>query len=122
MIYSLLIYEAPRFADARSPAEREAALVAHRELQADSKAAGSFRAATQLAESGGSTVQQSEGTALVTDAPFAETKELFIGCYLVECGSLDDALVLAKRIPISPQGRVDVRPAVWTESRSIEPE
>ena len=61
------------------------------------------------------------GTPLVTDGPFAETKELFIGFYLVDCPNLDAALALAKRIPVSDLGAVEVRPVVWAESTGVTP-
>lgn len=122
MIYSILIYETPGFADARPREEREAGLEAHRQLQKDTQQSGAYIAATQLAESGAMTVQHRKGEALVTDGPFAETKELFVGFYLFECANLDEAIKLAKRIPVSEMGSVEVRPAVWVESIAVTPE
>jgi len=119
MIYSLLIHEAPGYADARSQDERERALQIHRTFQADLKRDGAFVSATQLAESGGNAVRNNVGKVMVTDAPLPETKELFIGLYLVRCDSLDQALAYAKRIPVSTGGRVDVRPAVWVECEAF---
>ena len=121
MIYSILIYEAPGFADARPADEREQALEAHRTLQWDAKRDGTFVSAVQLSESGATTVRHRTGTPLVTDGPFAETKELFIGFYLVDCPNLDAALALAKRIPVSDLGAVEVRPVVWAESTGVTP-
>ncbi len=46
---------------------------------------------------------------VVTDGPFAETKEALGGYYLVEAADLDEALALAKQIPM-PAGGVEVRP------------
>jgi hypothetical protein len=51
----------------------------------------------------------SSGGFTVTDGPFAETKEALGGYYLVEAADLDDALALAKQIPM-PAGGVEVRP------------
>ncbi len=121
MIYSILIYETPGITDARSPEEREAILDAHRQLQKDTKESGAFIAATQLAESSAVTVRLQKEEFLVTDGPFAETKELFIGFYLFECANLDEAIKLAKRIPVSGMG-VEIRPAVWMESIGVTPE
>ena len=99
MIYSALIYETPGVADARPSEEREKVLEAHRQLQKDSKAAGTFLAATQLSEAGAITIRHRKDETLLTDGPFAETKELFIGFYLFDVPNLDEAIKLAKRIP-----------------------
>jgi hypothetical protein len=47
---------------------------------------------------------------LVTDGPFAETKEQLGGFYLIECGGLDEALQWARQVPQSPGLVVEVRP------------
>jgi len=41
---------------------------------------------------------------LVTDGPYAETKETLVGFYLVDCENLDQAIAYARRIPVAPQG------------------
>jgi hypothetical protein len=66
------------------------------------------------------------GDPVVTDGPFAETKEQLGGYYLLDCKDLDDALAWAKRIPM-PGGNVEVRPvmdyeAVGSELHSNESE
>jgi hypothetical protein len=53
--------------------------------------------------------ENSSGGFTVTDGPFAETKEALGGYYLVEAADLDEALSLAKQIPM-PAGGVEVRP------------
>jgi hypothetical protein len=55
------------------------------------------------------TVKVRDGELIVTDGPFAETKEALGGYYLVEAADLDEALSLAKQIPM-PAGGVEVRP------------
>ena len=62
------------------------------------------------------TVQiQESGDHLVSDGPFAETKEQLGGYYLLDCKDLDDALAWAKRIPM-PGGNVEVRPVMDYEA------
>ncbi len=122
LLYSALIYETPGVADARPSEQREKVLEAHRQLQKDSKAAGSFVAATQLSEAGAITIRHRKDETLLTDGPFAETKELFIGFYLFDVASLDEAIKLAKRIPMSETGSVEVRPVVFAESDGIPPQ
>ena len=58
------------------------------------------------------TVRVRDGETLTTDGPFAETKEQLGGYYLVDCGSLDEAIEFAARIPAAERGAVEVRPLV----------
>jgi hypothetical protein len=62
------------------------------------------------------TVQiQESGEPIVSDGPFAETKEQIGGYYLLDCKDIDDALSWAKRIPL-PGGAVEVRPVMDYEA------
>ncbi len=54
---------------------------------------------------------------LVTDGPFAETKEQLGGYYLIEAESIDEAIELASRIPASRHGTVEVRPVLEIPAR-----
>jgi hypothetical protein len=59
------------------------------------------------------TVQVRNGDTIITDGPFAETKETLGGYYLVEADTLDDATALAARIPSARLGgKIEVRPVV----------
>jgi hypothetical protein len=58
------------------------------------------------------TVRVREGETLVTDGPFAETKEALGGYFLIEAESLDEATTWAAKIPTARYGVVEVRPAV----------
>ncbi|TMK62819.1 MAG: YciI family protein [Actinobacteria bacterium] len=62
---------------------------------------------------------QEAGEPIVTDGPFAETKEQLGGFYLLECEDLDEALTWAKRIPM-PGGAVEVRPVMDYEVAGSE--
>jgi hypothetical protein len=57
------------------------------------------------------TVRVRNDETVVTDGPFAETKEALGGYYVLECESLDEAVQLAARIPGAEHGVVEVRPA-----------
>ena len=61
------------------------------------------------------TVRVRDGKKLVTDGPFAETKEQLGGYYLVEAKDLDEALAMAARIPSVRYGSVEVRP-IWARA------
>ncbi len=58
------------------------------------------------------TVRVREGRVLITDGPFAETKEVIVGFDLLECPGMDQAVDIASRHPMARFGRIEVRP-VW---------
>ena len=58
------------------------------------------------------TVRVRDGRPLVTDGPFAETKEQLGGYFVVQCESIDDAIDAAGRIPSARNGSIEVRPLV----------
>ena len=62
-----------------------------------------------LPTSTATTVRSAEGGFVITDGPFAETKEALGGYYVIEADSLDEALALARQVP-APFGCVEVRP------------
>jgi hypothetical protein len=57
-------------------------------------------------------VRVRDGETLVTDGPFAETKEVLGGYFLAECKDLDQAIELAQRVPLVGRGSVEIRPLV----------
>lgn len=62
------------------------------------------------------TVREKNGRSLVTDGPFAETKEQLGGYHLIECKDRDEAIAIAKRIPtLAVGGSIEVRPVLWNE-------
>jgi len=74
-------------------------------------AAGVFKAGDALMPtSDASSVRVRGGNTTVTDGPFAETKEMLGGYYLLECADLDEALKWAAKIPTAKYGTIEVRP------------
>jgi hypothetical protein len=73
---------------------------------------GRHRATEKLAWSGAAkTLRLQGGRRVVTDGPYAETKEQFGGFHIVECRDLDEALAIAARIPtLRVGGTIEVRP------------
>jgi hypothetical protein len=57
-------------------------------------------------------VRVRDGETLVTDGPFAETKEVLGGYFLADCKDLDQAIELAQRVPLVDRGSVEIRPLV----------
>ena len=84
--------------------------------------AGQYRAGGKLVASrSATTLREVAGRRVVTDGPFAETKEQLGGYHVIECRDLDEALAIAQRIPTLPVGGVvEVRPlaAALPASRS----
>ena len=83
----------------------------YREFAETASADGVLRGAEVLDRpSSATTVRVREGEMLLTDGPFAETKEQLTGFFVFECDNLDQALELAARIPGARHGAVEVRP------------
>ena len=75
---------------------------------------GQLRGGGQLGStSSATTLYMTNGKAVLTDGPFAETKEQLGGYYLVECRNLDEALSIAARIPTLPR-EARLRCAPWS--------
>ena len=53
-----------------------------------------------------------EGKRLVTDGPFAETREQLGGYFLIDAENLDEAIAIAARIPMARKGTVEIRPVI----------
>jgi hypothetical protein len=108
MKYMLLIYGSE---DAWTEAEREDCYKKSTQLAHDLQAAGQYLAANPLQPIATATsVRVREGKRLVTDGPFAETREQLGGYFLVEAKDLDEAIGIAGRIPGAKVGTVEVRP------------
>ena len=74
---------------------------------------GMHTAGERLAgSSSATTVRVRYGNRLITDGPYAETKEVLGGYYIIECDNLDDALEAAARCPAAFGGSVEVRPII----------
>ncbi len=60
----------------------------------------------------GKLVRVEDGETIVTDGPYAETREQVGGFFVVECDNLDEAIELASRIPVASKASVEIRPIV----------
>jgi hypothetical protein len=109
--YMLLVYEEE--VDPAVQAERERKLPVfvelHRSLREEGLLVGIQRLhSTQSATS----VRVRGGEAEITDGPFAVTKEVLAGYYILECADLDEALKHAARLPMVSWATVEVRPVM----------
>jgi hypothetical protein len=113
MQYMLLIYNDPSSWDSMSEAERGEIYGAYGTFTTDLQASGKYVAgdALQGLETATS-VRVREGETLTTDGPFAETKEVLGGYYLIDVETIDEALEWAAKLPGSWYGTVEVRPIV----------
>ena len=78
---------------------------------------GHFRGGGRLhPTSAATTVRMQHGKIVISDGPFAETKEQFGGYHLIECKDLDEAIGIAGRFPTLPAGgAIEIRPLVLSE-------
>ena len=110
MKYILLIYLDEK---ALSEDERQACYAESTQLAHDLRASGEYLAASPLQPTALATsVRVREGRRLVTDGPFAETREQLGGYYLIDADNLDEAIGIAARIPMARKGTVEIRPLV----------
>jgi hypothetical protein len=110
MQYMLLVYLDE---NALSEEDRNECYDESVQLTQDLHATGHFVAASPLHPTSTATsVQVREGRKLITDGPFAETREQLGGYFIVEAKDLDEALAIAARIPSARVGTIEVRPLV----------
>jgi hypothetical protein len=112
MRYMLLIYT--QETETRTPEEMQAVVQGHWAVMDESSRRGILVDASPLARtSAATTVRIENGKPIVTDGPFAETKEQLAGYYILECADLDEAIAWAAKIPSAcggASGCVEIRP------------
>ena len=113
MRYLLTIYsDESRWADS-TPEDGAALMGAYNEFTREVSEAGVLVASHGLQPTAtATTVRLRDGELMLTDGPFAETREQLGGFYLLECSDLDEAIGWAGRIPNAADGCVEVRPVM----------
>ena len=110
MRYALLIYVSPWES---TPEDDGKVMQAYNAFGAEAVAADVMRGGEALHEAKTATsVRVRDGKVLVTDGPFAETKEEFGGFYLIEAANLDEAIKWAAKIPGAVRGTIEIRPVI----------
>ena len=113
MKYMLLVYLDEQ---ALSDSEREKCYVESAQLARDLSAGGKYLTASPLHPVAMATsVRVRNGKRLVTDGPFAETREQLGGFYLIDARDLDEAMSIAERVPVSKLGTIEIRPVLEIE-------
>jgi len=111
MEYLLLIYNSEADGKKMNAAEQGQMFQEYMAFTQDLTKSGKNRGGNALEQTPtATTVRVRNGKTVVTDGPFAETKEQLGGYYLVEAKDLDEAISIAARIPGSKHGSIEVRP------------
>jgi len=110
MKYMLLIYLGEQ---SLSEAERQDCYVESTQLAHQLHSNGQYLAANPLHPTSMATsVRVRDGKRLVTDGPFAETREQLGGYFLIDAKNLDEAIAIAAKIPMARKGTVEIRPVI----------
>ncbi len=114
--YAALIYSPAETEGQGTPEEWAAVMEEYNEFGAKAGAAGVVVGGEALEDTHTATTVQVKGgkggEVITTDGPFAETKEVLGGFYLLKCGDLDEAVRWASQIPGAWHGKVEVRPVI----------
>ena len=113
MKYMLLCYDDVQYWDQAGPVVHRAAMEEAVELTHELNARNQYLLASPLERvSAAKSVRVREGQRLVTDGPFAETREVLGGFYLIDVKDLNEAISIAARHPGARVGTVEIRPIV----------
>jgi hypothetical protein len=110
MKYMMLVYLDEH---AMTAEERSLCYVESAQLTQDLNSTGHYLDANPLHSVATATsVRVRDGKRVVTDGPFAETREQLGGYYLIEAKDLDEAIAIAERIPPASFGTIEIRPVM----------
>ena len=113
MKYMLLIYHDEQAWTNMSEAEHQEIYSEYRQLSGDLSSRGQYLGGDQLQlATKASNVRVREGKQLVTDGPFAETREQIGGFFMIDAKDLEQATSIAARIPSARMGVIEIRPVV----------
>jgi len=117
--YMLLLY-AEQPSDEAETQRRQAEFPRWIELNRSLQEAGVLVAGDQLAPVDvATTVRVREGESEIVDGPFATTKEILAGYYVIDCSDLDEALRWGGRVPLAEYGSVEVRPLMGLSATTV---
>jgi hypothetical protein len=111
MRYVLLIYGSEEDYAKMTQEESAALMQAHAVFAQEAQMRGLLTGGAPLQPtSTATTIRVRNGKTLITDGPFAETKEQLAGSYVLDCKDLDEAIEMATKIPDALLGSVEIRP------------
>jgi hypothetical protein len=110
MKYMLLVYLDEQIL---SESERQQCYLKSAQLAQEIHSNGQYLDAAPLHPTSTATsIRVREGKRVVTDGPFAETREQLGGYYLIDAANLDEAIGIAERIPVARWGTIEIRPVM----------
>lgn len=113
MKYMLLICHDEQSWTNHTETERQTIYAEYRQLIEELKSQGKYLFGDQLQPANtAQSVRLRDGKQLVTDGPFAETREQVGGFFMIEADHIDEAKAIAARIPSARTGTIEVRPVV----------
>jgi hypothetical protein len=113
MKYMLLIYHDEQNWNGKTEEERQEIYGEYRQLIDELRSRGQYLAGDQLQlTSSAKSVRVRDGKQILTDGPFAETREQVGGFFMIEAKDLQEASRIAARIPSAQTGTIEVRPVV----------
>ena len=113
MKYILLIYHDEQSFGRSTEDERQKTYAEYRQLIEELKSSGKYLFGDQLQPTAtAQSVRVRDGKQLITDGPFAETREQVGGFFMIEASDADEARRIAARIPSARTGTIEVRPVV----------
>jgi hypothetical protein len=116
MRYMLLVYSTQAEMAQMPKEEAERITSAHWSVMEETAKRGIFRGAEPLKSTdSATTVRIHDGKPIITDGPFAETKEQLAGYYILDCKDLDEAISWASKIPThcrGGEGCIEIRPII----------
>jgi hypothetical protein len=109
MLYMFLLY----WNEKNPPVTPDEAISAHFAFADEARGRGAYVASEAIGGAGvATTVHIDNGTTLITDGPFAESREVMGGFYILDCSDLDDALEFATKISRVTGSPTEVRPVM----------
>jgi hypothetical protein len=109
--FMLMVYEEE--VEPEVQAEREQITPTLVQFHASLREAGLLGSVNRLHSTGSATsIRVRDGETEITDGPFAVTKEVLAGYYILDCADLDEAIKLAARLPMAPWATIEVRPVM----------
>ncbi len=119
MYYAILIYGVEGVFDRLPEADKQTFMGKHKGLQDELSKEGKLGPVVRLIGTAGAmTVRRQGDGVVVTDGPFAETKEALLGLYVVETETIEEAIEHAKKLPIEI-GSLEVRPIGWAGGNTV---
>jgi hypothetical protein len=111
MQYVLLIYVSEAVTNGLAPAEQQQYFQGYGAFEGEVQQRGIKTGGQPLQPiSSSTTVRIRDDKTMITDGPFAETKDQLAGFYVLECKDLDEAIVLAGKMPDAKYGAIEIRP------------